>query len=380
MLKYILFATHTLLIFTSAQAGVNCYQIIKEIQKVESPILLERLHGSIEQKLFLHIFPKREEDELKALPNIEAFQKFLNHYQLNWNDFDIYKKRAIALTYLNEEIESLKNITKNNLDSLREKELKRSLLNHGIEDFNGSSTEKLKEISQRNLERISKKFRYQDEVLDESLRDFISKIQLQPIHNSHIVKSEFYSPILSSMMIQEILGSGGFNTAHFNREVMQSDGNIFFFADFKNQKSSDHLKVKKYGKNKMTIKEEPLYQKGWISPFVMYQDELMTYGNSVRDRSITLDLSYEEKILYFKDLLHLYDFTPNDYETLVKMTLTEWVIGLRKAGHYRYKVFQENPQRLIDEIQTAFKEALGVSFRFEFKVPVLIPISEQIFI
>lgn len=176
MLKYILFATHTLLIFTSAQAGVNCYQIIKEIQKVESPILLEGLHGSIEQKLFLHIFPKREEDELKALPNIEAFQKFLNHYQLNWNDFDIYKKRAIALTYLNKEIESLKNITKNNLDSIREKELKRSLLNHGIEDFNGSSTEKLKEISQRNLERISKKFRYQDEVLDESLHDFISKI------------------------------------------------------------------------------------------------------------------------------------------------------------------------------------------------------------
>jgi len=358
------FLTGTLLILLlsfgaelTAEANVACYKIHSDAVSIDS--------HPIDKIMQLFFFSKKGRagdaqtltepnkffEELWNHPN---FQKFLSDqsWQLAGERTQSEKYQLLA-KYVEQYLSKYRNAEF--LNPKEEQEAKAGLLRHGARLKPGETALQARErISSDNLKRLlGQLFLTSLPKQSDEINAVVDNLELFLSHNSHIMKEAPGLPLISPAEI-DLMGLKGFgmSTLAFNR-FLGSDNFVYFKALFR-KKGSGEIPRSEYGENGVVLKRAYANKHALISPFVMYSNEL---HDSVETIAPAIALRLLNKISVVENgeriyaekynvvsgpdetraaqgVLHKMDFTPEDFETLVKAVL--------KKGLQTY--FTENPQ------------------------------------
>jgi hypothetical protein len=280
----------------------------------------------------------------------------------------------------------------------------------------GDGYELLAKVSARNLQRLLKQHSPSAAgSVDSGIENLLKRLSLAFVHNTHVIESIPEVPLVSSRVIQDLTGIGGLNTYFFNRRFLHSDDNLFFFVDLcsDNRISSGMSSI--YGSHTFAPVRSFVFERGWISAFVMYPYDLFHFAatfdaDTGRDMRAALTREFPEaritgetpakKItqllapykrdekrwnrflrnhfdLWNRMRRHLcaLDFTVADFETLAFSALRLWLKHLKETDTKAFENIQTRINLL--DLQGILPEALafayGLHLYFECKIPVALP-------
>lgn len=287
------------------------------------------------------------------------------------------------------------------LKSKEEHEAKRGLLRHGANIKPGETALQARQrISSENLKRIIGELFPQGTNFHLSeVNTLVDNFELFLAHNSHIMKKSPSLPIISPFEIDSMgLDGFGMSTWTFNR-FLGSDRFVYFKALFKRISSAESPRSE-YGDHGVIVKKEYAKDHALISPFVMYEPQLYKsvakIGPQVAE-SYLLQISemQEGKRVFIskygevsgprearaaQSLLHKLDFTPEDFEFLVKVILKQSLHDIYEHQPLHYKaVFQQLSEGNLEEVNFLVNSLLTQYLKydnpegFEGVIPVAIP-------
>ncbi len=305
------------------------------------------------------------------------------------------------------------------LARLREQSLTAALQRHGLTGNPGGRS-LLKQKSEANRRRIEVANELV-EVQDPQLIEILENIELKFIRRTN---SPFIlgAHLLSSQQIAKMDLPGGKNsTLAFNKTFLASDDGVFFFARFglKNREIQDYFIGGQYGDITEFIKGAYARDHGWLSPFIMTEKHLAesqlefqpnplppTTGEAIKEELMRVEYNPEAETIgrTYRLQLSEHDFTPADLESLYKKQLGKSLLAAKsQSGAFvsapneeesPYKViFSDIEAALLgqpkadgtfatdNELYNLFyslmEKPLGLKIRkFEFKVPVSVPVAE----
>ena len=168
------------------------------------------------------------------------------------------------------------------LSNAQDAALKEGLRLHGaIALPNETGVELLQRTSNTNLRTHLGKAPYQPGVSGMATAEKMMKnFRLQLQHNSRILKENKKVvkwgalPLLSSRELEHIGLNGGLNSGHyFNKHILKTDDQVYFLAVPTVSKNSATV-VTEFGENALLLKNPKTLPSAWISPYVMYMNEL----------------------------------------------------------------------------------------------------------
>ncbi|MCO5141769.1 MAG: hypothetical protein M9962_01610 [Oligoflexia bacterium] len=335
----------------------------------------------------------------------EKFAKFLQEKKIVELDaLSINEQKKILEEYAASAFSSYR--SKESLTKMRALSLQKQSRLRGstqIKDFASAS--------RINTKRILENLKVPDTPEMIELKKIFEEIETFFVHHTNfdINGRNLEAPLLSSRQLEEIgLGRGLNSQNHFNRDIIQSDDNVFFFVSFK-KKSVNALDMNsndwKYGTERIYLDKSFARENGWISYFMMYPDQFLSYlrkyhpelipklenaietklsiklydinlktafANLRADQWNTLNEAEPELVSKLLGSLHTMDFTVDDFEKVWKA----------QALHKLYEILQSDPkefQRILSEFKSSDPE---ISVRplekdhlidsFEMKIPVAI--------
>lgn len=271
--------------------------------------------------------------------------------------------------------DKVNNIIKN-MDFIQEQCLTHNLSGFGVTIASDQSAySALAALSEDNVKRIKGLNLYKGSLPFE-IEDLIYSIEYQPGHFSQSGHSGMTLPLLSSRTLKEIgvIPYGHNSSRKFNRELIQSDDNVFFFPMSYNLKGST-----RYGSIATFLDKDFARQKAWISPTTMDPVHLIAW---IDETPADFDIESEEagKILIQAKLrLKNYIF---DYEGFVKVTRHLMLVHFERLIRENRSEFDQQIEKLRTrtDVHQVMKEVwayMGVPERsgFELKVPVMIPVN-----
>lgn len=235
------------------------------------------------------------------------------------------------------------------------------------------------------------------------------------IHNTHVIRGKPKLPLVSSQVIRDATGLGGLNTYAFNRFVLRSDDNLFFFVGLRSGPTLGSRRESLYGKYKFSPSPEFARRWGWISPFVMYPYDLARFGANALPRSeegFREDLRREfptlasgtwdalvkalgkhkrEEGRWLRVLQRRFpawlearwalgnlDFTVPDFEALSRQALANHLGRLQTVDPVGFAAWQKRLAEgdVGDLLYDALRSVYGLDLFFEFKIPVALPPDE----
>jgi hypothetical protein len=243
---------------------------------------------------------------------------------------------------------------------LENEALTRSLKAHGLKiNPRKTARENLAEQSLLNLKRVLHEKKLSSEYLqDPVIASTLHKIHLRASHNTQTTKFEG-GALFSSRQIQEYGYAGGLNSLlPFTRQFMRQDDNVFFIISWSNKTAPNQ-----YGQHTITIDHDYTMAHGWVSPFIMTESDLASFGssflrNKYKDRDLDTEISdaaierEENHRTHFRPLptevelrnqLYLFDFTFRDYEHLAKTYIGNVLLYLkRNPNQTRFNITYED--------------------------------------
>ncbi len=273
--------------------------------------------------------------------------------------------------------------------------------------------ENIASLSRHNLERFKLDQHYD---LPEPIADKISRISNAFLHNTHHEHVGKNYPILSS---RELAKSGfataGQNTLAFNRSLLKSDGNVFFFTQVKfHQDAPAPSSLKLFGDFLVYANRDKISSRAMITPFLMWPEHIIDllrqsspdllkkydfdgYVRVLEDLNAEFrgslanvevpylfEQAHEEVLKFIKN----YTFSIDDYETLIKGVISNEFEILKNGNPAKFQsylnAFVNKDERKIDailwDIYGAACERNFIPQQFEAKVPVAITPEELIYV
>ena len=280
-------------------------------------------------------------EHLLQAPRFQAYlRELLAPTRLTWSQLDPFEMDGLISEYLDRQLAVYSDPAK--VEALRRTELARALDAHGLHQARPEDARAvLEDQSRKNVQRLTRgiELTLQTPEFGRLCRT-IDHLELRFPHNTTLKNVEgesLVAPLLSSTQLKQFGTVGGKNSQEeFNSEVLKSDGQVHFFADFvldgEDWSSVPAGQVRaKYGDRELRVDPEYARKHGWISAFVMYSEELDDLAARLSFGSRPLDgyhpgLPESLKQNWRKTVaqLHEYDFTVDDFERLVKLRLKNW--------------------------------------------------------
>lgn len=305
------------------------------------------------------------------------------------------------------------------LDAARERALTDSLIAHGVSAERLRGRTLLEDLSSQNLERIQTGTYHSRPEMAEA-ESVVRQIQAYFVHHTNATGRNLALPTLSSDTLKKITGIGGLNSKDiFNDDFVKSGGNVYFFLRFESAQRPERGDFRSsYGPHALVLDRNFARKNAWVSPFVMYPDEMASVSEML-DPSLIGSLNringksrfptgffnihrtapsyiWENAIKYpndplsavllrYRNQLGKLDFTVDDFEKLVQNELLLALDRLRiqDPQKFRQDVVDLSPENFKKKglavlIQLVLKplrmHATSETMSgFEGKVPVLVP-------
>jgi hypothetical protein len=191
--------------------------------------------------------------------------------------------------------------------------------------------------------------------------DVLSEIELVYVHNTTGLFKRPSAPLLSSRELTAMGIDGKLNTAEFNREILKTDGNVYFYA-IPHVKSAPFPEVvSPYGNVNLVL--NPIYAEtyGWASPYLMRPEDLDKLRMPIRH-------------------LHEWDFKPSDLLKLIRNTFRVSLLRLwreDRAEFDRVLAALKKGDDLLPLMREYSLGRLGIPFEqihngLELKVPIAV--------
>lgn len=230
----------------------------------------------------------------------------------------------------------------------------------------------LEEVSQANLQRKLGAINKPLWEMESEIVSLAQSLRFYFVHNTVHLKKIETLPILSSAELRSLGFNGGLNTEPFNSQILKSDNNVFFRVYIVGPNAKFNAPSTEYGNTGLFLDLDYAEEVGWISPFVMYREELRRLLPGVYKHNQDSSL-----VPY----LHKMDFKIKDFRTLVAAKLIEVLTEMRRDNPEKYnKIINvlEGPSSLASMklLKSMIIEPLGFSTGIELKIPVAVPVSK----
>jgi hypothetical protein len=290
---------------------------------------------------------------------------------------------------------------KEHLELRQDKVLRRALELHGISALPGELARRsLRRVSKTNLKRILGFVPELPQGANTSeIEVVVQQLTLTFAHNSHVMAEPVGLPVLAPSEFEKIgLSNFGMSSWAFNR-FLESDHQVYFWPMFRRSDSRVGLESE-YGRYGVVTKQKYMRSQGWVSAFVMYANQLAASVRDIDseaakkiDMLITDPMQMREQvpvelqspIRSAQNRLGTFDFTPDDYEYIVRRILVHALFELRVTNPKEYTVAMKafssgdlNEINLYVKVLALTKFGLNNASGFEGKIPVAVPDSELI--
>jgi hypothetical protein len=285
------------------------------------------------------------------------------------------------------------------LAGAQDRSLADSLRAHGIEPEEGGRAA-LTALSARNRARLSRGVHYRSQLEMAGAEALVAKLELRFVHNT-VEASRGDAPLLSSKTIREVgFPRGGKNTHSFNRAVMKTDDNVFFFVvptlGGAIPAGYGPHGADAYGGKRLLLDPTYAEHNAWISRFVMYPDELRAFaserspelgrrifrGESAEDRAGRA--AGKRAMIEARRSLHEEDFTVSDFTAMLRERLLHELAHLRRRDPKAFSralldLESGDPRRIGGVLSRHALSPMGLAQTkaferaFELKVPVAVP-------
>ncbi len=282
--------------------------------------------------------------------------------------------------------------------------------------LDGDGYAALARLSTDNRRRLEERLPPMSEPVPAEVQEWLDRLSLVFIHNTHVVRDVPDLPLVSSRVIREVTGLGGLNTYAFNRFLLRSDDNLFFFVGLQVDGSLGTHRESIYGKYKFSPDPAFARDRGWISAYVMYPYDLARFADSLvpgLSADFLADFRHEfpqelagvatagwEVItsrlgpakrhesrwlrvlqrrlpdwVRLRGTLASLDFTVPDFEALSREALRRHLTGLWRTDRDTWAALAARLGRgeAGNLLYDALREVFGLDLYFEFKIPVAIP-------
>lgn len=289
------------------------------------------------------------------------------------------------------------------LKTLRNESLKEDLQEHGFVTDSANSGLALAKLSKANLIRIMRQEHISQSYLkDAEIAAFTAQFNLEASRYSH---TDLFAgeTLISSRQIKRYGLLGGYQSRYdFNTKFLKSDNNVFFFLNFV-RSDSDKAVTRTpidniYGDVRYVLKNEYAKENGWISPFLMYPEDLAEFSalangdGRLRERNTgksSPNFTVTQAAIEAKKLVHTFDFTFTDYLSLMRTRLGSALVKVKRRGSYELRNWDALSGRLVkttmdlqqlmkwietssDHLETFLFQDV-TPLKMELKVPVAVP-------
>jgi hypothetical protein len=290
-------------------------------------------------------------------------------------------------------IDALRKYDGAELRALQDASLKKSLQARGSRVAMASGYDTLKIESANNRKRWSEAVTSGDDIPE--ARKLLSHLDFIFQHNTMRYTHRGHSPIFSSRQLELLGMTGGLNTLKFNRDILQTDDNVYFFVlpilKGVTKISADDLPDSKgaYGRNYFQLDSTYAETAAWVSPFIMFPDEFINTVSAIDPmigRSLAHSSTQSKNYLGLArkgvETLHRADFTVDDFRGLIQDRLYD---TLRELHRDEPRMYETTLANLKSGDYAALKSTLQLFVfypmglrddRFECKVPVAVPARE----
>ncbi|NLI75975.1 MAG: hypothetical protein GX442_05965 [Candidatus Riflebacteria bacterium] len=282
--------------------------------------------------------------------------------------------------------------------------------------LDGDGYAALARLSAANRQRLEQRLPPMTDAVPADVQKWLDRLSLVFVHNTHVVRDVPDLPLVSSRIIREVTGLGGLNTYAFNRFLLRSDDNLFFFVGLQVDGSLGSHRESLYGKYKFSPAPDFARDRGWVSAYVMYPYDLARFGDSLDPalsaafladfqrefprelagiasagwEAITARLGPSKRQesrwlrvlqrrlpdwLRVRGALASLDFTVSDFEALSREALRRHLTVLWRTDRENWASLEARLGRgeAGNLLYDALREVFGLDLYFEFKIPVAIP-------
>lgn len=282
--------------------------------------------------------------------------------------------------------------------------------------LDGDGYAALAKVSADNRRRLEQRLPPMSEAVPADVQKWLDRLSLVFVHNTHVVRDLPDLPLVSSRVIREVTGLGGLNTYAFNRFLLRSDDNLFFFVGLQVDGSLGSHRESLYGKYKFSPEPDFARDRGWVSAYVMYPYDLARFGDTLdptlsadfladfqhefprelagvasagwevittrlgpskRDESRWLRLLQRRlpEWVRLRGKLASLDFTVSDFEALSREALRHhlaclWLSDRTAWAETEARLGRGEAGNLLYD---ALRKVFALDLYFEFKIPVAIP-------
>ncbi len=302
----------------------------------------------------------------------------------------IDQKANLLIAYHEQFFNRFRDVKK--LSWLRNRSLQNGLRQHGYRAQTLDAKVELKSLSAENIARIVRRTGLREPLIrDREIEAILEQVDLRIFRNAHH-QDVSSGTILSSQRLKDYGLEGGANSIQtFNRKFLKSDDQIYFFIKFRAEGSAPESS--QYGQAKQELKIAEAQDDLWISPYVMYPDDLVKFAKralpAYRRSDLDTTFVYEledskvepQTMTKIRDELHGFDFTYADFRNLTRLQLRKSLTALKYNPLSRLKFglsFSSAKALLLnqlpdvktdDAIDALIMRPLGLP-RMEAKIPV----------
>lgn len=336
--------------------------------------------------------------------NSLPFKKYLAQLSIPWREDEPFdKKYALLSDYVHNYISRY--YDKESVKRYQNLIMKKFLRNRGV-PISTSNTwqEDLKAQSKKNVERIVRELG-QPQPVSQDILDAVDSIEIYLVHHSNTVKERISYPLVAPIVLEQ-MGLEGFaaNTHDFSR-FMGSHQHVYFYAMFKRKSDYAILTRSQYGDSGVILKEEVAKRLAFISPYIMYKEDLadaahlvdgdlahdFVKGNTFWDRGSLhwrgdfADIGdTPELIRQIQRILGRVDFTFEDFESLLKLLAIKRLHDLRTSDPVEFSKYMEalrwgNQGDIDNFLRNEVLKKFGFKNGVEGRVPVAVSPSDLVY-
>lgn len=352
-----------------------------------------RLLEPVPIDLALRFLSETLQTDLKTMGDLWArdnaiFRQWLDKNKVVWTELPDGTKYETLGRFLAPQLEPYK---ESHLQKRRAAQLAGELVHRGARRQPGEpGYQLLKRLSLENFRTLLAQFQSRMKSVNsidsppatlQQIEDAVKKLAIGFVHNTTQLERRPTFPLLSARELSDLGITGKLNTQSFNSEILKTHGNIFFFAIPYSKASRLPVKPSQYGSRSIVLNEFFAQEWGWMSPFIMYPNELLDLAHRLLKIQPHSGFVKEEDWRPMIQELHRFDMRPSEYVLLLQETLKLTMVQLSLTDPKEF-------QRILKALETGKNldlivnqyclEPLGLSSKqtpraLELKVPVAVP-------
>ena len=286
------------------------------------------------------------------------------------------------------------------LEKKQSESLAEILRMHGVRTIAPDPRTTLEEISHANVRRILGDTEVAPSADVRKALEDTPPFHVYFVHNTQTLTQAPKLPLLASRRLEGLGVGTGLNSLYvYNREFLRSDDSVFFDVRLARVPEEAHQR-NAYGT--MNLFVEPAYARraGMVSLFNMNSSELRAgWHLSAAEKEViqgthdpwgklrTLDVSTvrPQTLQHWedaRDLLYRLDFTPSDFDSMVKELVTRSLNRLATDDPDRFHAAisalksREDPEGATEALKRLAFDMNGLGRDYELKIPVAVPPDE----